>query len=298
MCHRISLGLKKVVFDRRFEERPEEAPYNNGEPLDFEHPIGRISSTTSYGGPRSKYKVNEDSYFTGVTTNGALIAGVIDGAGGSLSGYLAGLYANEQLSDILMKGGGLFDAFMGAHNLVREKACGAYASAVVVQIDRLLNVMLAIKGDSKAMTFGKGPGPEGKIISEGTTRMENVVSERIEKGLLRPEDFYNHPEKHIITGAIGYGNGLPWQTAFRASPGDRIVLGSDGLWDVVSEYEILKMAKETSPSGFQMALFDLAYARNNAEAPFVIQMSPDHSIRAAPPRAADNITVQVVTVGA
>ena len=286
-------GLKKVVFDRRFEKRPETAPYNNGEPLDFVHPIGRIISATSYGGPRSKYRINEDSYFTGATKNGALIAGVIDGAGGSLSGYLATLYANERLSEMLMKGSGVFDAFMEAHALIRERACGAYASAVVIQIDKLLNVFLGSKGDSKAMTL-RG----GKILGEGTTRMENLVSERVEQGLIRPGDFYNSPEKNIITGAIGYGHGLPLQTAFRAKPGDRIILASDGVWDLVSEFEILRAAQAKTGMELEEYLFDLAYARNNALAPFMIQMSPESEVLVDPPHAADNITLQIVTVGA
>ena len=282
-------GLKKVVFDRRFEKRPETAPYNNGEPLDFTHPIGRIISATSYGGPRSKYRINEDSYFTGATKNGALIAGVIDGAGGSLSGYLASLYANERLSEMLMKGNGVFDAFMEAHALIRERACGAYASAAVIQIDKLLNVFLGSKGDSKAMTLR-----HGKIFREGTTRMENLVSERVEQGLIRPGDFYNSPEKNIITGAIGYGHGLPLQTAFRAMPGDRIILASDGVWDVVSEFEILRAAQEKTGMELEETLFDLAYARNNAQKPFIIRMSPENEVLTEPPRAADNITIQII----
>lgn len=78
--------------------------------------------------------------------------------------------------------------------------------------------------------------------------------------------------------------------------GDCIVMGSDGLSDVLSAYEMSLLWRQgMSSNQFRDILFREAVKRNNTQRSYTIRWSPQdfHHVNILP-RAADNITVSVM----
>ena len=95
------------------------------------------------------------------------------------------------------------------------------------------------------------------------TEDHSLVNEYIKMNMLRPEDVDSFPYKNVIVRAVGLhekvGVDVTWCTV---KPGDRVLLCSDGLTDLVRDPEIrdvLKAADE--PNQACLKLTDLAKAR-------------------------------------
>ncbi len=254
-----------------------------------EVPGAVVSAYTSAGGPGSKYKdVNEDTIL--LQTNGnRLRVGVIDGAGGSEDGRTASVIANA----LFMEGGRQVTPNLDADadnvtQSIQSHAPGSYATGVMLEMNSDSATLLSA-GDSKAMTV-RG----GKKFPDGTTRMQNKVQQLIELGLVKPWEYYSHPFNNVVTGAFGAKDSAPEKKSFVSQPGDQIVLASDGVWDVVSEYEIEMLAARFHGNELQEKIFKLAYARNNASTQFRILFDEQRFVMMEPLNGGDNISVVVV----
>lgn len=250
-----------------------------------------VSGQTNEGGPNSKYSgKNEDSIL--LQADGArLRVGVIDGAGGSENGRNASILANA----VFMEGGRKFPGHLAedtseATKIIQEQSPESYAAGVIVEIMDDDSVNIVSVGDSKAMTIRKG-----SKLPEGTTKMQNRVQALIDNGIVKPWDYYTHEENNIITSALGHAkNSKPESISFRGEEGDQIILASDGVWDVVTEYEVLWFAKHFRGKELQDKIFELAYARNNTEQPFKIRFDEKREIDMEPLGGGDNISIIVV----
>ena len=80
----------------------------------------------------------------------------------------------------------------------------------------------------------------GSSISR-LTRDHSYVSRLVQNGVLRAEEAESHPQRHILTAALGAGNNVipdsPIQPVALES-GDVLVLCTDGLWGLLSESDI------------------------------------------------------------
>ncbi|MCR5109160.1 MAG: Stp1/IreP family PP2C-type Ser/Thr phosphatase [Lachnospiraceae bacterium] len=78
------------------------------------------------------------------------------------------------------------------------------------------------------------------------TKDHSLVEEMVRAGELREEEAKNHPDKNIITRAIGVAPRIDidfFEVDLRR--GDRILLCSDGLTNMVDDDEILKLVRES-----------------------------------------------------
>jgi len=289
--------ITKIISDSIHSGHPQLCPHNDH--LHFlKAPGAKILSKTTYGGPGSKYKIiNEDSFFYGVSFNESIISGVIDGSGGSQCGYLGGKIANETLSQELINDADLKESFLAADINVMNHANGGYASGVVMQILPSLKINLGSKGDARAVTIRNE-----RILSKGTTSIQSQVADMIYSGELPSHSIHTHRNKHIISSVIGDQNLPVYQTEFQGKQGDRIILASDGMWDVITDFELQEMSKYLNVSQLQSSLYLLALHRNNTTKPFFIQFSKEDVHLIKPLFAngkkckGDNITVQVVEI--
>jgi serine/threonine protein phosphatase PrpC len=222
---------------------------------------------TTYGGPGSKYKrINEDSYLMGYNGN-SFYAGVIDGSGNSTDGYLASKIVNDSLMNTLTNQASLNTAVMTADEQVRHELTGGYATGALVQLDDKTNKLeMASKGDTKIITFR-----DGKLFLEGCSPVQSVVGEEILSGNLPPCSLHTHPRKNIITGSFGAGNKETFTTDFQTKAGDQVFIFSDGVGDVVSDYEIGELAQEFSGEKLHRKIFELAFDRNNSNHHFAVR---------------------------
>ena len=101
------------------------------------------------------------------------------------------------------------------------------------------------------------------------------VQEMVDAGLLRPEDMAGHPLSHIVTRSIGGGRLELGMLRDALQPGDRFLLCSDGLTNMVAGSEIAREIGTAAPSEAAQRLLDLVLARG----------------------AIDNVTIVIVTAG-
>jgi len=95
------------------------------------------------------------------------------------------------------------------------------------------------------------------------TNDHSVVYRLVELGQLEPDEAAVHPQRNVLYRAIGQSSDLEVDTYVRTIPhGGRLLLCSDGLWDMVSEAEITDIV--ATSSSLQAACESLIAAANRA----------------------------------
>lgn len=187
---------------------------------------------------------NEDSYLV----NAPLFA-VADGLGGHQAGEVASRLAVEVLLGEAPKRAdakALSRAVRNANMAVIEAAqsgvgrtgMGTTITAAMVDGTR---IVLAHVGDSRAYLLHLGTLTQ-------ITEDHSMVADMVRAGTLTLEESRVHPSRSVITRALGSDPNL-LVDAFEvtASPGDRLLLCSDGLTSMVEDVEIERILA-TSPA--------------------------------------------------
>jgi serine/threonine protein phosphatase PrpC len=163
---------------------------------------------------------------------------VADGMGGAQAGEVASRIAVESfhagLEDSSSPEEGLAATALAAnahiHELSQRSAehagMGTTLTAIYVGEEE---VAIAHVGDSRAYCLR-----EGELLR--LTDDHSLVDELIREGRLTPEEAEEHPQRSIITRALGPEETVEVDTrSFRARPGDVYLLCSDGLTSMVPE---------------------------------------------------------------
>ncbi len=113
--------------------------------------------------------------------------------------------------------------------LARQKRgndMGTTLTAALICSDRLV---LAHVGDSRAYRWSDGG-------LQPLTKDHSLVARMIEAGDAEPEEIYTHPHRNVIYRSIGDTPVVEVDaTVLPLSPGDRLVLCSDGLWEMIRD---------------------------------------------------------------
>jgi protein phosphatase len=127
-------------------------------------------------------------------------------------------------------------------------------TCLVLVIERN-NAYLAHVGDSRAYIVR-----DGRI--EQLTEDHSLVNERIRAGLLTPDQARNHKLKNVITRSLGYLEDVEVDIQVRAvRRGDKFLLCSDGLSNLVDPADIGECARAMSPQDACRHLVQLACER-------------------------------------
>ena len=186
---------------------------------------------------------NEDAYFA----RGPLFA-VADGMGGAQAGEVASRLAAESFEPV-QRGEESPEAYLRAiartanariHRLAQadssRSGMGTTLTAALVEDDE---VSFAHVGDSRAYLFRDG---ELKLL----TSDHSLVEELRRQGRLTDEQAEDHPQRSIITRALGPEREVEVDTmTYRARPGDVYLLCSDGLTTMVREDRIAATLADT-----------------------------------------------------
>jgi len=98
---------------------------------------------------------------------------------------------------------------------------------------------------------------------ERMSKDHTIVAEHAEMGVMTEEEAARSPLRHILTRSLGSSESVDAEV-FEIEPSseDRFILCSDGLTDLATDKEILKVAqKETDPQRLCRRLIDLALER-------------------------------------
>jgi protein phosphatase len=98
-------------------------------------------------------------------------------------------------------------------------------------------------GDSRCYMFRDG---ELFLMTED----HSAVMELVRKGMLTLEEARHHPDKNVISRALGSVRNVPvttWPTPLLVRPGDQFLVCSDGLYDMLSDNEIRDVMAVAAP---------------------------------------------------
>jgi serine/threonine protein phosphatase PrpC len=208
---------------------------------------------------------NEDSYFCGRT-----VFAVADGLGGHQGGEVASAAAVEplaaldgrELAEPAEAAEALTAAIREANAAILDRAAGdpglwgmgTTVTAAALAGDR--HLQLAHVGDSRAYLLR-----DGSLDQLSTDH--TVVGELVRRGRLTPAQAAIHPERSILTRAVGLDPRIPVDTPdpLELRDGDQVLLCSDGLTEAVDDDQIADLLSST-PDGTAacQALIDAANA--------------------------------------
>jgi serine/threonine protein phosphatase PrpC len=202
--------------------------------------LGDSAGRTDAGRVRRR---NEDSF----VLDPPLFA-VADGMGGAQAGEVASRMAAAAFreyheADRLEPGERVQAIIQEANRRIYERAhtdseasgMGTTVTAAILTGGR---VSIGHVGDSRAYRIR-----DGKL--EQLTEDHSLVADLMRSGRLTPEEADAHPQRSVITRALGTDPEVDVDTvAINAEPGDLFLLCSDGLTTMVSEEDILRTVKE------------------------------------------------------
>jgi len=107
---------------------------------------------------------------------------------------------------------------------------------------------------------------DGQIFQ--MTEDHSVVNEMVRQGLLTREEAFNHEDRNVVTRALGTHPKVEvdvWPEPYPVRAGDRFLLCSDGLHDLIGGPEILEMAGTGSVDAAAARLIDRANSRGGSD---------------------------------
>lgn len=234
-----------------------------------------IATATDVGRKRSG---NEDSHAIWVSDDpqvrarqGMLLV-VCDGMGGASAGEVASKLAADTVVQVVSTGGfedpadALREAIESANGAVHSQATanadqrgmGTTCTAVVL---RGREVWAGHVGDSRAYLV------RGSKVMK-LTKDHSLVAELIEKGHLTEAEAKHDHRRNVVTrsvGALEHVQVDSERVVDKLKPGDALVLCSDGLHGLVTDYEIGQIAGEEQPAEACASLIDLANERGGPD---------------------------------
>ena len=219
---------------------------------------------------------NEDSfgYWEGESdkefTRKGRLAVVADGMGGYEGGQEASRLAVETMIDVYSGFDGepkesLIAALQAAHEGIREysfehpelRGMGTTCTAAAIVNSQLFFVHV---GDTRLYLIR-----DGAIIR--VTRDHSYVGRLVETGMISAEQAEVHPQRNILTSAVGTNPDLAMDSE-GPEPlrvGDVLVICSDGLWGLVRDVEIFNAVKNKSAEEAGKELIQVARQRGGPD---------------------------------
>ena len=231
----------------------------------------RVFSATDVGQLR---KSNEDYIFTSLDPVGNLpnLFVVADGMGGHNAGEVASHLGVSALIENIKNNNNfnpvkiVRSAVSAANRAVfqmaaSDEALSGMGTTMVVASVSGDWLYVANVGDSRLYHMG------GDFIKQ-VTMDHSLIAEMVRIGELSPEEGKNHPDKNIITRAIGTAE--KGQTDFfdlKLESGQQFVMCSDGLSNMVEDEDILRIVRESLDAGENPAakLVDCANANGGRD---------------------------------
>jgi protein phosphatase len=195
------------------------------------------------------------------------LAVVADGMGGHLAGEIASRLAVDEVEKSYAADDGdptqaLVRALRRAHGAIRQ----ASRADPTLQGMGTTCTALAIRG---GLAFCAHVGDSRLYLARAgellqMTEDHSAVMDLVRRGLLARAEAKHHPDRNVILQALGSREDLDvsvWPRPFALRPGDRFILCSDGLHDLVEEEELLARVSQCGPATACRQLIALARER-------------------------------------
>lgn len=226
-----------------------------------------VFSKTDIGRVR---KVNQDAVKTEVISDNLAWSVVCDGmggqAGGDIASEIAVIMISKFLSDNLSElktsdeiKSVMYEAVSGANQAIylkseKDKNLKNMGTTVIVCVVNRNKLYVAHMGDSRAYLISDDK------INQITTD-HSMVQEMLDNGKLTIEEARNHPQKNIITRALGVSSDIKLEyNIIDIKKGDIVLSCTDGLTNTVEEQDIYNICK--NPKNQEEAVSELITTGN------------------------------------
>lgn len=225
----------------------------------------RLVARTDIGHQRAE---NQDSYRAGKLPGDTVWAAVCDGMGGARGGRLASTMAASGLEEAFTAGLPAMENAADAAEFLRTAiqyvnraiyqraqatpAAHGMGTTVVCAVARQDAAVYAHVGDSRVYLLH-----DGALFQ--LTRDHSMVQELVEQGRITEEEANNHPQKNLITRALGVADHVEVDCGRVAlAQGDILLLCTDGLTNYVPAGQIAAILAHTPFYRAADALIDKA----------------------------------------
>jgi len=224
---------------------------------------------------------------------------VADGMGGHRAGEVASATAIETLKSAYAGGRPLDQAVEAANAAVFSKAAddaalrGMGTTLTAVAVEDGHTAVLGHVGDSRAYLMRDGTVTQ-------VTDDHSLVEQLVREGRLSPEEAHHHPQRAIITRALGVDAQVDVDI-YRVDlqPGDRLLICSDGLTNMLSDETIgMTLGRHADPQQAADTLVDMANQAGGDDNITVVVLDAlaDGEAAAAPVSAAEPAAVEAAPV--
>lgn len=229
---------------------------------------------------------NEDSFGHAWMDDSSLFVVVADGMGGHEAGEVASSLAIQVMQDSVTRVPSedprtrLYNACIEANEAIldegRRSGTSGMGTTVISCVMQGSEMFIGQVGDSRAYQIRKG---HCIWRTQDHTRVQMLF----EQGMISEEEVRDHPESGMLTRALGHarmadGRALEPHVEAEAivlEEMDCVILCSDGLHDLVEDWEIAKLVAGKQPDEASQELIQMACERGGH----------------------DNVTVAVITAG-
>ncbi len=228
----------------------------------------RIVAKTDIGNMRSE---NQDNYRAGEHKNGTLWALVCDGMGGTQGGRLASALACEYMERAFCEKleelttqkqikQFMFDVASDANKIIHSQAqknedLKGMGTTIVCAVVKDNFVQCIHAGDSRAYVYSKATLTQ-------ITKDHSIVQELVEQNRITEQEAYFHPNKNLITRALGVNYTVDVEyTDYTLVADDVLLLCTDGLTNCVKDELITKIIAKTPFEEMANALIESALER-------------------------------------
>lgn len=210
-------------------------------------------------------KNNQDNYLNQKNKNGFCIFAVADGLGGHNAGEVASDYAVEELAGYFniweecdfVKDAQEIEEYIKNINKeiynmsLRSEKLSGMGTTLTLVVTNGTDMLLFHVGDSRAY-----------LISDKITQItkdHSLVQYLIDQGQITVEEGLHHPQKNIITRALGTDEHVEVDVLkLELKPLDKILICSDGLTNNVIDEKIFEIIKNNTIDNAAELLIDEA----------------------------------------
>lgn len=218
-------------------------------------------------------KNNEDFYKVKMYDNNVALAVIADGMGGTNGGEIASSIACETIFDLFENQYSEFPTFTerkikqtiinyvkSANEIIYNKSLKNIdlknmGTTIVLSLYINGTLYIANVGDSRLYI-----NTNGKLNQ--ITKDHSYVEELLKLGMISDEQAKSHPQKNIITRALGTDENVEVDLyTEKLSKSDKVLLCTDGLTNMISDDDILKYMSDDDLSFIAKSLIDEAKLR-------------------------------------
>ncbi|MGI6663739.1 MAG: Stp1/IreP family PP2C-type Ser/Thr phosphatase [Bacillota bacterium] len=225
---------------------------------------------------------NEDAWMVQAFSERVWLAMVADGIGGCDAGEVASSIAIKHCGEYILNNFQKYppkELLVQAMRFGNRKVLQAAVETGAAGMGTTLTAALVLEDESK-IYIGHVGDSRAYLISNGEIRQvtedHSLAGELVRNGAITEEAAMRHPARNALTAALGTEVSVPVAIYEEdLSPGDVVILCTDGLTGLVSSKEIRDMTSVLGRKEIAQRFVDTANERGGYDNVTVVLMWPD-----------------------